>query len=64
MAMREKSPIGEEFQNKSFANEEDEANWWDSRLDETLSEEFLRAAAEEALGQPEVEEAKEPEANG
>lgn len=64
MAMREKNPIREEFQNNSFATEEEEADWWDSQLHETLSEEFLRAAVEEGLGQPKVEEAKEPEANG
>lgn len=63
MKMREKSQIREEFQNNGFATEEEEADWWDSQLGETLSEEFLRAAAEEALGQPKVEEAKDPEAD-
>jgi hypothetical protein len=38
----------EEFQNKSFKNEEDEANWWDQQQD-ALAEEFERAAAEGTL---------------
>lgn len=64
MAMRENNPIREEFQNNSFATEEEEADWWDSQLHETLSEEFLRVAAEGALCQSKDEETKEPEANG
>ncbi|MGB7190654.1 MAG: hypothetical protein WBD10_10990 [Acidobacteriaceae bacterium] len=38
----------EEFQNKSFKSEEDEADWWDQQQD-ALAVEFQRAAAEGTL---------------
>lgn len=39
----------EQFQKKAFQNEEDEANWWDQHQD-SLAEEFQKAAAEGGLG--------------
>jgi predicted DNA binding CopG/RHH family protein len=38
-----------EFQKKTFKNEEEEAKWWDKQQD-TLADEFERAAAEGKLG--------------
>lgn len=39
----------EEFQRKKFKSEEEEANWWESHQD-SLAEEFQRAAVDGTLG--------------
>lgn len=49
MLRRKEKEMREEFQKKSFKNEEDEANWWDSQPDDALAVEFGRAAAEGTL---------------
>ncbi|MGC2161455.1 MAG: hypothetical protein WA634_06085 [Silvibacterium sp.] len=41
--------LREEFQKKTFSNEEGEANWWDQQHD-ALVEEFQSAAADGTLG--------------
>jgi predicted DNA binding CopG/RHH family protein len=49
MPLKKEKGLKEEFQEKNFKTEEEEANWWDSQSDETLAAEFLQAAAEGTL---------------
>lgn len=48
MPLKKEKGLKEEFQEKNFRTEEEEANWWDSQQD-VLAEEFERAAAQGTL---------------